>query len=109
MSIGTIMAYALRAYDGRARWRPRYESTGTVSHREVLPSDHRILDDWVGRSVADVHGAERQLHPLVQELQDLIEGDAHLYMRPTRLFTQIPKRAPFDKSPTGEPRCAITG
>ena len=69
-----------------------------------LPSDHRILDDWVRALVADVHGAERQLHPLVQELQDLIEGDAHLYMRAHQMFTQIPKRAPFDKSPTGEPQ-----
>ena len=42
--------------------------------------------------------------------QDLIEGDAHLYMRAHQMFTQIPKKAPYDKSPDRRAaRCAITG
>ena len=69
-----------------------------------LPSDHRILDDWIRTLVADVHSTERPLHPLVQELKDLIEGDAHLYMRANQMFTQVPRKRPYDKSPSGEPQ-----
>jgi len=77
-----------------------------VPHRvgKWLPSDHRILDDWIRALIKDVHAAERPLHPLVRELADLIEGDPHLYMRANQMFTQVPKKPPYNKSPTGEPQ-----
>ena len=67
-----------------------------------LPSDQKVLDDWIGALIADARAVARPLHPLVQELAQLIEGDAQLYMRAHQMFSQVPRKRPFDRSPTGE-------
>jgi len=69
-----------------------------------LPSDHRILEDWIRVLVAEACAAERPLHPLVQEFQNLIEGDSDLYMRANQMFSQVPRKSPYNRSPTGDPQ-----
>jgi len=67
-----------------------------------LPSDQRILDEWIRVLVAEACAVERPLHPLVRELEELIEGDPDLYMRAAQMFSQVPRKPPYNRSPTGD-------
>lgn len=69
-----------------------------------LPSDHRILDEWVRVLVVQVCAVSRPLHPLVEELKELIEGDPHLFMRANQMFSQVPKKPPYNRDPAGDPQ-----
>lgn len=69
-----------------------------------LPSDQKVLDGWIGALIADARAAARPLHPLVQELARLIEGDAQLFMRAHQMFSEVPRGRPYDRSPTGAPQ-----
>jgi phosphatidylserine decarboxylase len=55
---------------------------------------------------ASLSGAptELPLAPVIQQFQQLIEGDWKLFMLFHQIFDQIPKNAPFDKDPSGQPQ-----
>jgi phosphatidylserine decarboxylase len=46
----------------------------------------------------------RAFHPVITELQDLIESDAGIFMLFNQMFEQVPRRAPYDKDPAGKPQ-----
>lgn len=69
-----------------------------------LPSDQAVLDQWLGALVADVDARPRPLHPVIEELRSLIEGDPEVYMLFHQMFEQVPHRPPYNKDPTGKPQ-----
>lgn len=84
-------------------WLPSYqcmEKTNTSQYRvgEWLPSDQQILNDWLADLIDEVD-AEKKLdtekkpfHPVIKELQELIESDAEIYALVTMMFNQVPKK-----------------
>ncbi|ORY71082.1 Phophatidylserine decarboxylase-domain-containing protein [Pseudomassariella vexata] len=68
-----------------------------------LPADHRVQHEWLGRQVehVDKHGA-KDLIPVLQEFKELIEGNTRIYMYFTEMWEEVPRRAPYDKDPTGK-------
>ena len=78
-----------------------------------LPSDQKILDKWVGTLIEEVDGVEdidssdvieKPLHPEVQTLKDLIEKDPEINIYFHQMFSQVPKKPPYNKDPTGKPQ-----
>jgi phosphatidylserine decarboxylase len=69
-----------------------------------LPSDQRVLDSWLRDLVRDVDAKPMPLHPVMQELQDLIESDATLYMQFHQMFEQLGDKKKFERTPTGAPQ-----
>ena len=83
-----------------------------------LPSDQKILNNWLKALIEEVDGAEvvetvaqieaayrrKPLHPAVQELKDFIENDAEINMFFHQMFDQVPNRPPFNQDPTGKPQ-----
>ena len=71
---------------------------------EWLPSDHAILENWLTRLIARVEKKPVPLHPVVQELKDLIESDPEIYMYFHLMFTEIPTKPPYNKDPDEKPQ-----
>lgn len=69
-----------------------------------LPSDQRVLDRWLERTIREADRSSRPLAPVLRELQDLIESDASLYMNFHRMFEQLPDTATFERTPIGTPQ-----
>jgi len=65
-----------------------------------LPSDQAMLEQWLAASVAEVEAEAKPLHPVIEDLKSLIEGDAEIYM----LFHQMFSQVSFKHSPTGTPQ-----
>jgi phosphatidylserine decarboxylase len=73
-----------------------------------LPEDHALLHQWVGNLIRRIESRCRDqvppFHPVIQEFQDLIEGDPVIYMLFNQMFHQIPNKPPYDTDPTGKPQ-----
>ncbi|MBL4615473.1 MAG: phosphatidylserine decarboxylase family protein [Magnetovibrio sp.] len=70
-----------------------------------LPSDQNFLDDWLKKLIAEAEKlAEEAFHPVIKNFQKFIENDATAYMLFTQMFDQVPRSAPYNKSPTGKPQ-----
>ena len=67
-----------------------------------LPSDETYLNRWLSAQIARAESNPAPLHPEVEALKDLIEGDPTLYMLFTQMFRQVPPR--FKSTPLGDPR-----
>jgi phosphatidylserine decarboxylase len=67
----------------------------TASYRvgEWLPSDRQVLNDWLTDLVDEVVAVKvKPFHPVIQELQGLIESDAEINALVTMMFDQVPKK-----------------
>ena len=71
---------------------------------EWLPSDHAFLARWLESMVQKTHAEPKALHPVIADLQDLIESDPELFMLFNQMFEQVPRRPPYNKDPTGKPQ-----
>ncbi len=82
------------------------ESTNPVPFRvgKWLPSDQTVLEGWLAAQIERVEARPKPLHPLVEELQELIESDADIYMYFNQMFNQVPKRPPYNMNPAGKPQ-----
>lgn len=69
-----------------------------------LPSDQRVLDAWLCDLIAEVDARPAPLHPVIQDLKDLIEHDAEVYMLFHLMFSQVPHRPPYNRDPAGRPQ-----
>ncbi len=70
-----------------------------------LPSDQRVLNQWVKHLVQETKADPQPLVPVVQELKNLIESDPVLLMLFTQMFEQVPSNTPeYQKDPTGQPQ-----
>lgn len=80
--------------------------TATAPYRvgEWLPSDQTFINSWVSQLIAQVAVEPKPLHPVVDELRQLIEKDPTVYMLFNQMFEQVPHKPPYDKDPTGKPQ-----
>jgi phosphatidylserine decarboxylase len=81
--------------------------TGTdIPYRvgEWLPSDQAFLDRWLEAMIRKTHAEVKALHPVIADFQDLIESDPELFMLFNQMFEQLPRKAPYNKDPTGKPQ-----
>ncbi|KAK0201285.1 Phophatidylserine decarboxylase-domain-containing protein [Desarmillaria ectypa] len=69
-----------------------------------LPRNHRILQHWLAKKIAQVAANPQPFQPVIQEFQDLIESDAEIYMAFHQTFDQVPTKPPYDNDPTGKPQ-----
>ena len=68
-----------------------------------LPSDQAVLDQWLASKIAQVD-KKRPLLPVIREFQELIENDPEIFMLFHLMFSQVPHRPPYNKSPTQKPQ-----
>lgn len=71
-----------------------------------LPSDQRIVDDWLAQLIrrVDSRSVRRELHPSVRALKELIEGTPEVYMWFHQMFAQVPRTGQFSETPMGTPQ-----
>lgn len=74
-----------------------------------LPRDHRVLRNWLANRIEKVDrrardGIPKDLAPVIQEFQTLIETDPVIYMGFHQMFEQVPTKPPYDNDPTGKPQ-----
>jgi len=69
-----------------------------------LQSDQQFLEQWMAKVVAETAASDAPLAPVLQEFQELIEGDPRLYMLFHQMFAQVPDRPTFSQDPTGQPQ-----
>lgn len=79
--------------------------TNTVPYRvgEWLPSDHAMLTAWLEKCAARAHASDAELAPVLVEFQELIESRPEIYMLFNGMFTEVPKKPPYNRDPAGEP------
>lgn len=71
---------------------------------EWLPSDQEFLDAWMSKLILEADRSDGALHPVVQGLKNLIEDDAEVYMFFHQMFTEVPYKPPYNKTPTLKPQ-----
>lgn len=69
-----------------------------------LPSDQKIMNEWVAAQLADSKGSNKALKPVVQDFKDAIENDPKLFMLFNEMFMQIPDKPEFKLNPNGQPQ-----
>ncbi len=69
---------------------------------EWLPSDVKYLQNWLKDLIVEVDNTPKQWHPVVEDLKNLIEGDAKLYMLFNLMFEQVPDK--YKHNPAGGPQ-----
>ncbi|KIW38223.1 uncharacterized protein PV06_09207 [Exophiala oligosperma] len=73
------------------------------THRigEWLPHDHRAHKEWLAGVIDHVDRNPTDLHPVVQEFQDLIENNTRVWLLFSSMFEQIPNKEPYRTDPRG--------
>ena len=75
---------------------PSHPTSATLTSRRGrwLPASHAALNQWLRATIADAERGAEPFHPVVRELQDMIEGSPVLTMYFTQMFTQQPRFPP---------------
>jgi phosphatidylserine decarboxylase len=69
-----------------------------------LPAHAKPVHDFIARLLDEVKTHPRPLHPVVDELRQLIESDAQLFMLFHQMFAELPRVPRFLREPTGAPQ-----
>lgn len=69
-----------------------------------LPSDHAFLENWIKLLIDEVDAGTKPMHPVIEEFKDFIEGKPEIYMLFNQMFEQVPRKPPYNNSPTGKPQ-----
>ena len=69
-----------------------------------LPSDHAILERWMAALVGEVASEKRPLLPVIEEFKKLIEQDPEIYMLFHQMFSEVPRKPPYNRNPDGKPQ-----
>lgn len=69
-----------------------------------LPSDHAFLAKWLAGMIERTQTEPRALHPVIRDFREFIERDPVVYMLFNQMFDQVPRRAPYNRDPTGKPQ-----
>ncbi|KAH0183189.1 hypothetical protein KCV03_g9895, partial [Aureobasidium melanogenum] len=69
-----------------------------------LPGDHRVHREWLGGIIDHVDKNPKDLHPVLKEFKELIEGNTRIYMLFNTMFEQVPTKKPYVNNPTGHPQ-----
>ncbi|KAL1581980.1 hypothetical protein WHR41_09437 [Cladosporium halotolerans] len=77
-------------------------ATHGVSHKDHvhrahdwMPADHRFQRDWLSSVITHVDRNPRELHPVLEELKDLIERDTRIFLLVQSMFEQVPGKKPY--------------
>ena len=66
-----------------------------------LPSDHRVHKKWLSDVIDRVERNPKELHPVLQEVKDLIEKNTRIYILVNSMIEEIPSKKPYKKDPAG--------
>ncbi|KAA6407928.1 MAG: phosphatidylserine decarboxylase [Lasallia pustulata] len=66
-----------------------------------LPQDHRVHKEWLGGIIDHVDKNPKDLHPVLKEFKELIDGDTRIYLLFSSMFDQVPRKKPYSNDPTG--------
>jgi phosphatidylserine decarboxylase len=69
-----------------------------------MPSDHAVLTQWLDSLIAEVERNPKPFHPVIRRFQEFIESNAEIYMLFSEMFTQVPRKPPYNKDPAGGPQ-----
>ncbi len=69
-----------------------------------LPEDQGFLEGWLANLIEEAARRKAPLHPIIQEFKALIEDDPEIYMFFHQMFQQVPRKPPYNKSPSGKPQ-----
>lgn len=69
-----------------------------------LPSDHAVLSQWLDALSQEVEKNPKPFHPVIQEFQSFIENNPDIYMLFSEMFTQVPRKPPYNKNPANGPQ-----
>lgn len=59
--------------------------------------------EWLRRAVDHVDkNPDKELIPVLQEFKEFIEGNERIYMYFREMWDDIPRKAPYNKDPTGK-------
>jgi phosphatidylserine decarboxylase len=50
----------------------------------------------------------QELHPVIRDLQRLIESDTELLLGFQQMFSQVPNEPPFDRDPRNNPQVRVS-
>ena len=69
-----------------------------------LSSDQLFLENWMQNLIEEVDSNPRELHPVIDEFKEFIEGSPEIYMFFHMMFEQIPHKPPYFQTPTHKPQ-----
>jgi len=69
-----------------------------------LPTDQDHIDRWLSALIEETEHSNRPLAPAVKAFKETIEGDPEIYMLFHQMFSQVPRRPPYNQDPTGQPQ-----
>ena len=64
---------------------------------EWLPSDQKILHNWIADLIEESEERKKPYHPVIHELQNLIESNGEIYALVSMMFDQVPKKYEFSE------------
>lgn len=69
-----------------------------------LPTDQAFLEKWRDALIKEVDAEPKPLLPVIQEFNEFIENDPQVFMLFSQMFTEVPRRYPYNKNPAGGPQ-----
>ncbi|GLA70645.1 hypothetical protein AtubIFM55763_000815 [Aspergillus tubingensis] len=86
---------------------PKYKNHTPRLHHlgKWMPSTLDAHHEWLGGVIAHVDSKEsHDLHPVIQEFQDLIENNTRVYLLISAMFNELPRNRTYSTDPTGCPQ-----
>jgi phosphatidylserine decarboxylase len=79
-------------------------TAGPVPYRvgEWLPSDEAFLRRWLEAMLEKARTEQKALKPEIEDLRNLIESNAQVFMLFSEMFTEVPRR--YRQDPAGNPQ-----
>src|SRR5690242_11065417 len=69
-----------------------------------LPSDQIILEAWLANLAAEAEANPKPLLPVIQEFKNFIESEPEIYMFFNLMFTEVPRKPPYNQNPANGPQ-----
>ncbi len=69
-----------------------------------LPEDQQFLENWLANLIEEALLRKVPLHPVIQQFKDFIEGTPEAYMLFHQMFSQVPRKPPYNRNPAGGPQ-----
>jgi len=81
-------------------------AAGNIPYRagQWLPSDQKVLSQWLSDKILLAEKSADGFHPVVEEFRQLIENDPVVFMLFHQMFSQVPRKPPYNNDPMGKPQ-----
>jgi phosphatidylserine decarboxylase len=60
-----------------------------------------VHKDWLEKIIEQANVDSKDLHPVLQEFKELIEGNTRIYLLVNSMFEEIPTKKPYNQDPVG--------